>query len=164
MWQHREECCGGTRLLHGPPPAYLRHASRRDGGRVDRRLSKLLQHGVDLLEGRVDLLAKLAARQHHLVRVRARVSASRQHHLPAGCRLGVDWVAAGRSRATLARSADSAGGPRRAPGGPRRAQQRARPGGRGQAGQALFRPAARLARDEDQQHYLGLHLQSGVKA
>ena len=131
VWQHREECCGGTRLLHGPPPAYLRHASRRDGGRVDRRLSKLLQHGIDLLEGRVDLLAKLAARQHHLVRVRARVSASRQHHLPAGCRLGVDWVAAGRSRATLARSAGSGGGLRRAEAGPA-----AGPSSRGQAGGA----------------------------
>ena len=97
-------CCT-TRL---PPTSG--HASRRDGGRVDRRLSKLLQHGVDLLEGRVDLLAKLAARQHHLVMVRARVSAARQHHLPAGCRLGFDWVAAGWS---ITRHAGLIGGLRR---------------------------------------------------
>mmetsp|Transcript_16899 Transcript_16899/g.34227 ORF Transcript_16899/g.34227 Transcript_16899/m.34227 type:complete len:248 (-) Transcript_16899:122-865(-) len=55
-----------TRRMRRPPT--LGPASRRDGRRVDRRFSELLQHGVDLLERSVDLLARLAARQHHLAR------------------------------------------------------------------------------------------------
>ena len=202
MWGHKgcyKECQtlvqhGATRRSTVGSATCPAARSRRDGRRVDRRLSELLQHGgarltnpnpnpnpdsdpdpdpdpnpnpnpspnptpnlqhgVDLLEGGVDLLAQLAARQHHLVRVgdrvrgrlRARVrspcaagGASRRAQVVPGGLSGLRWPKAGPAAGGL-------GGRRRAEAG-----QAAEAGGGGprRAGPCSDRPCS-LARDEDQ--------------
>ena len=105
-----------------PHVCYTAARSRRDRGRVDRRLSKLLQHGVDLLEGRVDLLAQLAARQHHLG------TGWRVGWVSVGWRLAGGWL--------ITRPAGPIGGP------DRRAQQAGPAGGARRAGPCSDRPCA----------------------